>query len=126
MEPVPAWVVGLRHRRLLPDRRSGAVHDRRRGPLARSGYLLFRRLRDSQVRYISLFTDYFALFLLLGIAVSGMLMRYFTRVDIVADQAAGDRAGDLLPGRAGGHRRALLRAPVPGEHAGRPTSRSAS
>jgi nitrate reductase gamma subunit len=47
-------------------------------------YLLQRRLADPQVRYISLLADYFALFLILGLAVSGILMRYFTRVDIVA------------------------------------------
>ena len=47
-------------------------------------YLLQRRLRDAQVRYISLFTDYFALFLLLGIGITGMWMRYFARVDVVA------------------------------------------
>jgi len=47
-------------------------------------YLLYRRLGEPQVRYISLFTDYFALFLLLGLAGSGVLMRYFTRVDVVA------------------------------------------
>jgi nitrate reductase gamma subunit len=47
-------------------------------------YLLQRRLRDPQVRFISLFTDYFALFLLLGIALSGVWMRYFARVDAVA------------------------------------------
>ena len=47
-------------------------------------YLLQRRLRDRQVRFISLFTDYFALFLLLGIAISGVWMRYFARVDAVA------------------------------------------
>ena len=47
-------------------------------------YLLERRLADPQVRYISLLADYFALFLILGLAVSGIWMRYFTRVDIVA------------------------------------------
>ena len=47
-------------------------------------YLLQRRLRDPQVGYISLFADYFALFLILGLAVSGIWMRYFTRVDTVA------------------------------------------
>jgi len=47
-------------------------------------YLLQRRLRDAQVRYVSLFTDYFALFLLLGIALSGVWMRYFGRTDVVA------------------------------------------
>ena len=47
-------------------------------------YLLQRRLREPQIRFISLFTDYFALFLLLGIAISGVWMRYFARVDVVA------------------------------------------
>jgi nitrate reductase gamma subunit len=46
-------------------------------------YLLLRRLWDSQVRYISLFTDYLALLLLLGLVISGILMRYFTRLNIV-------------------------------------------
>jgi len=48
------------------------------------GYLLIRRFRDPAVRFISLFADYFALFLLLGIAVTGILMRYFTRVDVLS------------------------------------------
>lgn len=48
------------------------------------GYLLLRRLRNPQVRYISLFADYFSLFLLLGLVVSGIFMRYFTRIDTVA------------------------------------------
>ncbi len=47
-------------------------------------YLLQRRLREPQIRFISLFTDYFALFLLLGIGISGVWMRYVTRVDAVA------------------------------------------
>jgi nitrate reductase gamma subunit len=47
-------------------------------------YLLQRRWRNPQLRYISLFTDYFALFLLLGIAISGIWMRYFARVDVIA------------------------------------------
>ncbi len=48
------------------------------------GYLLLRRLRDPQVRYVSLFADYFPLFLLLGIVLTGILMRYVTRIDTVA------------------------------------------
>jgi nitrate reductase gamma subunit len=47
-------------------------------------YLLGRRLVDPLVRYVSLPADYFALFLLLGVAVSGVLMRYLTKVDLVA------------------------------------------
>ena len=47
-------------------------------------YLLQRRLRDPQIRYISLFTDYFALGLLLGVVLSGVAMRYFAKTDVVA------------------------------------------
>jgi len=47
-------------------------------------YLLGRRLSNPQVRFISLFTDYFALFLILGLVASGIWIRYFTRVDVVA------------------------------------------
>ncbi len=48
------------------------------------GYLLSRRLRNPVVRFISLFSDYFAVFLLSGIAITGLLMRYVSRVDVVA------------------------------------------
>jgi nitrate reductase gamma subunit len=50
--------------------------------VAALSYLIARRLHDPQIRYLSLFTDYFALLLLLGIAVSGGLMRYGMRVDV--------------------------------------------
>ncbi len=46
-------------------------------------YLLYRRLAMPQIRYISLPSDYFSLFLILGIAASGIIMRYFDKVDIV-------------------------------------------
>ena len=46
--------------------------------------LLLRRMIRPQVRYISLVNDYFPLLLILSIAVSGILMRYFIRVDIVS------------------------------------------
>jgi nitrate reductase gamma subunit len=45
-------------------------------------YLLFRRIALPRIRYISLAADYFPLFLIMGIAVSGILMRYFIRVDV--------------------------------------------
>jgi nitrate reductase gamma subunit len=47
-------------------------------------FLLARRLFDQKVRYISQGSDFFPLFLILGIAVTGIFMRYFTKVDIVA------------------------------------------
>jgi nitrate reductase gamma subunit len=47
-------------------------------------FLLLRRFTNPLVRYISLFTDYFALALLLGIALTGIGMRYVDKVDVIA------------------------------------------
>lgn len=47
-------------------------------------YLLLRRVFDPKIGYISLASDYFPLFLILGIGISGVFMRYFYRVNIVA------------------------------------------
>ena len=46
-------------------------------------YLFGRRIINSKIRYISLVSDYFALFLLFGIVLSGIWMRYFDKVDVV-------------------------------------------
>jgi nitrate reductase gamma subunit len=46
-------------------------------------YLFIRRIGIPQVKYISLVADYFPLFLILGIAVTGVMLRYFTKTDIV-------------------------------------------
>jgi nitrate reductase gamma subunit len=46
-------------------------------------YLFVRRFSDPQVRYISLISDYFPLLLILGIAISGILMRHYYRVDLL-------------------------------------------
>ena len=83
MEPIPAFV-------LIVESLDGFFHI---GTpilyltdlviLAALAYLLFRRMTNSQIRYISLFTDYFALFLLLGLMISGIFMRYFTKVNIM-------------------------------------------
>ena len=47
-------------------------------------YLFVRRLYIPQVRYVSLPADYFPLFLILALGFTGILMRYFIRVDITA------------------------------------------
>jgi nitrate reductase gamma subunit len=52
--------------------------------LAATIYLFLRRVFIPQMRYISLPADYFPLFLIMGIAGSGLLMRYFAKVDIVS------------------------------------------
>ncbi|RJQ52244.1 MAG: menaquinol oxidoreductase, partial [Nitrospiraceae bacterium] len=51
--------------------------------LAAATYLFLRRVFIPNVRYISLAADYFPLFLIMGVALSGILMRYILRVDIV-------------------------------------------
>ena len=52
--------------------------------LAAVTFLLLRRILMPQVRYISLAADYFPLFLIFGIAFTGILMRYFTKIDVTA------------------------------------------
>jgi nitrate reductase gamma subunit len=52
--------------------------------LAAVTYLLLRRLFVPGVKYISLASDYFPLFLIIGIAFTGILMRYFTKIDVTA------------------------------------------
>ena len=47
-------------------------------------YLFLRRVAVPQLRYISLAADYFPLFLIVALAGSGILMRYFIRVDITS------------------------------------------
>jgi nitrate reductase gamma subunit len=84
LEPVPTWVVWL-----------GSIDGMLQigaPPLLLSelllgvalGYLLLRRWWNPLLRYLSLFTDYFALLLLLAIAASGALLRHGARADVVA------------------------------------------
>lgn len=46
--------------------------------------LFLRRVLLSQMRYISLPADYFPLFLIMAIALTGILMRYLLKVDVVS------------------------------------------
>ena len=46
-------------------------------------FLFLRRVIIPHVRYISLAADYFPLFLIFSIGLSGVLMRYFFKTDIV-------------------------------------------
>jgi nitrate reductase gamma subunit len=83
-EPVPMFIH-------MAERRDGFLEVGLPGILMTDGvillavtYLFFRRVVVPQVRYISLPADYFPLFLILGLAISGILMRYFIRVDIAS------------------------------------------
>lgn len=46
-------------------------------------YLFLRRVIDLQIRYISLPSDYFVILIILGIIISGLLMRLIYKVDLV-------------------------------------------
>ncbi len=50
--------------------------------LAGLTFLFLRRVVIPRIRFISLSVDFFPLFLLLGIAITGVLMRYVFRVDV--------------------------------------------
>ncbi|MGF7184565.1 nitrate reductase gamma subunit [Desulfitispora alkaliphila] len=52
--------------------------------LAAVTFLFFRRVALPQVKYISLPADYIPLFLIMGIAGTGIMMRYFVREDVAA------------------------------------------
>ncbi len=60
-------------------------------------YLLIRRLQDPVLRFVSLFSDYFVLFLLSGIALTGLLMRFFVRADLVAIKQFGLSLAAMRP-----------------------------
>jgi nitrate reductase gamma subunit len=51
--------------------------------LAAVTFLFARRIFLPQIRYMSLAADFFPLFLIFGIAFTGLLMRYITKVDVV-------------------------------------------
>ena len=52
--------------------------------LAAVTYLFLRRIFIRNVNYISLASDYFPLFLIFGIALTGILMRYVLKIDVAA------------------------------------------
>jgi len=92
MEPIPSFVHlldnldGFLQLGVLPFNGLGVpcVYISDLLMLAAVTYLFFRRLYIPQMRYISLPADYFPLFLILALGLTGVLMRYFLRVDITA------------------------------------------
>jgi nitrate reductase gamma subunit len=52
--------------------------------LAAASYLFVRRVVLPQIRYISLAADYFPLLVILALTITGILMRYFIRIDVTS------------------------------------------
>jgi nitrate reductase gamma subunit len=86
-EPVPFWVTGLQELDGFFQIGLPILYLTDVIIVAAVTYLLLRRLVIPQIKYISLAADYFPLFLILGIALSGMYMRYFVKVDILGIKA---------------------------------------
>lgn len=83
-DPVPGWVTfwekidGVFWVNLQPLYLTGLLL------LGGITLLFLRRVLLPKVRYISLLNDYFPLLLIMGIAITGMMMRYLTHADIAA------------------------------------------
>jgi nitrate reductase gamma subunit len=84
LQPVPAFVLAIQHLDGFFQVGTPELYLSDILVLAGLAYLLVRRLRDPLIRYISLFSDYFALFLLSAIAITGVLMRYISKTDVAA------------------------------------------
>ncbi len=81
-EPVPAFVHAMQWADGFMQVGVPVVYMTDLFIVAALTYLFARRVVVPQLRYISLVADYFPLFLIGGIALSGILMRYFTKVNI--------------------------------------------
>jgi nitrate reductase gamma subunit len=82
-EPVPAFVSGLQSIDGLFQIGVPVLYLTSFVLLGSVTYLFLRRIFIPQLKYMSLMTDYFPLFLIMGIASSGILMRHIYKVDIV-------------------------------------------
>lgn len=81
-EPVPSWVLGIQNLDGFFQVGLPIILATDVVIVIALSFLFFRRVLDPKLRYISLPADYFALFLLMGVAFSGILMRYFTKTDL--------------------------------------------
>ncbi len=88
VEPVPQWVEKLQLVDGFFQVGVPVIYGTTVLFVVAGGYLLLRRLADAKVRFISLPSDYFALYLLIGIGLSGIWMRHIAKVDIVQVKAA--------------------------------------
>jgi len=83
-EPVPAFVSAIGKVDGFFELGLPAAYLTTIGFLIALIYLSARRLVLPHVRYISLLSDYFPLFLLIGIAGTGVLLRHFVKIDLEA------------------------------------------
>ena len=101
-EPVPFWVTGIATLDGFFDILIPALFLTDIVFLLAAGYLFLRRIFVPSMRYISLPADYFPLFLILGIGITGVLMRQVFHVDLlkVKELTVGLAALNLNPSQA--------------------------
>ncbi|WP_243544893.1 sulfate reduction electron transfer complex DsrMKJOP subunit DsrM [Pseudodesulfovibrio tunisiensis] len=84
LEPIPFFLHGLEFVDGILQIGAPVMYLTDVGIVAGLLFLAARRLYDSKIRYISLVTDFFPVFLILSVALSGIYMRYFAKVDVIA------------------------------------------
>lgn len=89
VEPTPVWVSWVQNLDGFFQVNLPIIYATDAVILTAIGYLFFRRIFDSKIRCISHAADYFPLLLIAGIATTGVLMRYFIKVDIVSVKELG-------------------------------------
>lgn len=82
LDPVPSWVMAIEGLDGLFQIGIPIVYITDVGIVAGLTFLFIRRCVMPRIRYISKSIDFFPLLLLLGIACTGIAMRYFLKVDM--------------------------------------------
>ncbi len=82
-QPVPEWINGLAFLDGFLQIGVPVLYLTDLGIVAAATFLLARRLWSPHLRYLSLASDYFPLFLVLGIAITGIVLRYWVKTDVV-------------------------------------------
>ena len=83
IEPIAPWINGLSAVDGFFEIGIPTLYLSDAAILAGLSFLFLRRVVVPQVRYISLFTDYFSLLLVLGVVSTGLLMRHFFPADLL-------------------------------------------
>ncbi len=84
LEPVPFFVNGLEFVDGLLQIGVPTLYLADCGLVIGVLLLLGRRIVDAKISYISYVSDFFPLFLILSVALSGIYMRYYAKVDVLA------------------------------------------
>jgi len=83
IEPIAPWITALSSLDGFFEIGTPTLYQSDMAILVALTFLFLRRLVVPQVRYISLFTDYFSLLLILGVVGTGLIMRHFFPADLL-------------------------------------------